>query len=60
MRSVAVYPPHKIRTSFIQLSADNLAEEHLCCTLSGGKNEAGVAARKAWLRERFREGLLPD
>jgi ribosomal protein S18 acetylase RimI-like enzyme len=43
--------------TIIDLTLDNLDQEHICCALSGGTNDGGVAAKKAWLRERLQEGL---
>ncbi|MEN0064877.1 MAG: GNAT family N-acetyltransferase [Myxococcota bacterium] len=45
-------------SQFIQLAADDLDSHHLCCALGDKKHEAGVAAKKAWLRERLAEGLV--
>ncbi len=43
---------------YVTLNAENLEAQHLCCALGDPKHRAGVAAKKAWLRERFREGLV--
>lgn len=43
---------------YVTLDAKNLEAQHLCCALGDPKHRAGVAAKKAWLRERFREGLV--
>lgn len=43
---------------FVTLTADNLDQHHLCCALGDPKHAAGVADKKAWLRERFGEGLV--
>lgn len=41
---------------FINLNGDNIAEEHLCCAIADKKHQAGVSAKKAWLRDRITEG----
>lgn len=41
---------------FINLTADNIEKEHLCCAIADKKHQAGVAAKKQWLKERFAEG----
>lgn len=41
---------------FINLTEDNLAQEHLCCIIRSKKPHPGVEAKRAWLRERLREG----
>lgn len=43
---------------WVTLDAENLEGQHLCCALGDPKHRAGVEAKKAWLRERFREGLV--
>ena len=42
--------------SFINLTEENLAQEHLCCIIRSKKPHPGVEAKRAWLRERLREG----
>ncbi len=42
--------------AFIDLTCENIAGEHLCCAIADKKHQAGVAAKKAWLRERLPEG----
>ncbi len=46
------------KPSYVDLTPDNLADHHLCCALGDPKHEAGVAAKKAWLKRRFKEGLV--
>lgn len=41
---------------FINLTDDNLDEEHLCCALADKKHQAGVSAKKQWLRKQLAEG----
>ncbi|MCI8609508.1 MAG: GNAT family N-acetyltransferase [Firmicutes bacterium] len=41
---------------FINLTDDNLNQEHLCCAIADKKHQAGVAVKKQWLRERIAEG----
>ena len=41
----------------IQVTADNLDKEHICCALASDKDPQ-VLAKKAWLSERFAEGLV--
>ncbi len=42
--------------NFIMLNAENLSDEHVCCAIADKKHQAGVAAKKAWLAERLKEG----
>jgi len=39
---------------FIRVTEENIGKEHICCAMSGAQSEA----KKAWLRERFAEGLV--
>lgn len=41
---------------FINLSPENLADEHLCCIIRSRKIHAGIEAKKAWLADRIKEG----
>ena len=41
---------------FINLTEENLAQEHLCCIIRSRKPHPGVEAKRAWLRERLQEG----
>ena len=41
---------------FLNLTEENLDREHLCCIIRSRKPHPGVEAKRAWLRERLREG----
>ena len=41
---------------FLNLTEENLDREHLCCIIRSKKPHLGVEAKRAWLRERLREG----
>lgn len=42
----------------ITVGPENLEREHICCAITEKKGERCVALKKAWLRERFNEGLV--
>ncbi len=42
---------------YIRVTNDNLEEEHICCAISNNK-DAQVSSKKAWLSDRFDEGLV--
>ena len=42
--------------NFINLTQENLAEEHLCCIIRTKKQHPGVEAKRRWLAERLSEG----
>lgn len=42
---------------WIRLTEENLEREHICCAIANN-NDVQVASKKAWLRERMREGLV--
>ncbi|EGJ71572.1 hypothetical protein Bcop_1377 [Bacteroides coprosuis DSM 18011] len=42
---------------FIQLTADNIEQEHICCALASKNSNIGVSAKKEWLSNQFKEGL---
>lgn len=41
----------------IKITNDNLEKEHICCAISNNK-DVQVMSKKAWLKERFDEGLV--
>ncbi|MBS7008828.1 GNAT family N-acetyltransferase [Anaerostipes sp.] len=41
---------------FINLSEENLSNEHLCCIIRSRKTHPGIEAKRQWLSERLREG----
>jgi hypothetical protein len=41
---------------FVNLTAENLADEHLCCIIRSKKPHPGVEAKRQWLSERLKEG----
>lgn len=47
---------HEMSNEYINLTLDNLADEHLCCAIADKKHQYGVDINKAWLAERIPEG----
>lgn len=46
----------KVDNQFINLTAGNLADEHICCVIRSKKRHPGIEAKKQWLLERLSEG----
>ena len=42
---------------YIRLTKENLEKEHICCAISND-GDIQVSSKKAWLKERFDEGLV--
>lgn len=42
---------------YIRVTAENLAREHICCAISKN-DDVQVASKKAWLADRFADGLV--
>ncbi|WP_070000736.1 YoaP domain-containing protein [Cellulosilyticum sp. I15G10I2] len=42
----------------ITVNHSNIDTEHICCAISDKKGENCVSSKKAWLKERFSEGLV--
>lgn len=42
---------------YIRVTKENLETEHICCAISNNK-DIQVSSKKAWLSERFKEGLV--
>jgi GNAT superfamily N-acetyltransferase len=43
-------------TDFVNLTAENLGNEHLCCIIRSKKPHQGVEAKRQWLSDRLKEG----
>jgi ribosomal protein S18 acetylase RimI-like enzyme len=43
-------------TDYVNLTAENLSNEHLCCIIRSKKLHPGVEAKRKWLSERLKEG----
>lgn len=41
---------------YINLTLDNIDNEHLCCAIGDPKHQAGVNSKKEWLKDRIKEG----
>lgn len=42
---------------YIQVTKDNIENEHICCAISNN-NDVQVSSKKSWLSERFDDGLV--
>lgn len=45
-----------METCFVNLTSENLSNEHLCCIIRSRKPHPGVEAKRAWLAQRIKEG----
>ena len=45
-----------MNNDFVNLTPENLADEHLCCIIRSKKPHQGVEAKRQWLSERLKEG----
>lgn len=45
-----------MNTDFVNLTAENLANEHLCCIIRSKKLHQGIEAKRKWLSDRLKEG----
>jgi ribosomal protein S18 acetylase RimI-like enzyme len=43
---------------FINLTTENLADEHLCCIIRSKKSHLGIEAKREWLFDRLKEGHI--
>ncbi|MGM7634306.1 GNAT family N-acetyltransferase [Bacillus sp. Hm123] len=44
--------------SFIQITKNNIEDEHICCALGAKQYASAVTEKKQWLLERMEEGLV--
>ena len=42
---------------YIRVTKENIEKEHICCAISNN-NDIQVSSKKAWLKERFNDGLV--
>lgn len=42
---------------YIKVTSENIENEHICCAISKN-NDIQVSSKKAWLKERFDDGLV--
>ena len=42
---------------YIRVTSENIGQEHICCAISDNK-DLQVSSKKAWLQERFADGLV--
>ncbi|RHJ91085.1 N-acetyltransferase [Parabacteroides bouchesdurhonensis] len=45
-----------MNTDFINLTTENLVDEHLCCIIRSKKPHQGIEAKRQWLDDRLKEG----
>lgn len=45
-----------MNTEFVNLTPENLMNEHLCCIIRSKKVHPGIEAKRQWLSERLMEG----
>ena len=43
--------------NIINLTSENIDQEHICCAIVDKKNQEGVRLKKDWMKARFEEGL---
>jgi hypothetical protein len=43
---------------YISVNEGNVESEHICCAIADKKGETCVSSKKAWLKERFKDGLV--
>mgnify|MGYP006970856268 FL=1 len=41
---------------YINLTLDNIDDEHICCAIGDKKHQAGVDSKKEWIKSKLKEG----
>ena len=41
---------------YINLSLENIDEEHICCAIGDSKHQAGVDNKKEWIKSKLKDG----
>lgn len=47
-----------METEFVNLTSENLEDEHLCCIIRTKKKHPGAEAKRRWLADRLKEGHI--
>ncbi|MBF4692470.1 N-acetyltransferase [Fusibacter ferrireducens] len=47
-----------MNTALVTVDLNNIDTEHICCAISEKKGENCVGSKKAWLKERFEDGMV--
>ena len=45
-----------MKNDFINLTEENVSDEHLCCIIRSRKSHPGITAKREWLSDRLKEG----
>jgi len=45
-----------MNTDFVNITTENLVNEHLCCIIRSKKSHQGIEAKRQWLSDRLHEG----
>lgn len=54
--TVSQLQSRKEEPCYINLTCDNLDQEHICCAISDKKHQEGVILKKTWLKEQLQQG----
>ena len=46
----------EMKNDFINLTEENVSDEHLCCIIRSRKPHSGISAKREWLSDRLKEG----
>lgn len=45
-----------MKNEYINLTLENINDEHICCAIGNPKHQDGVSHKKEWLKQRIKEG----
>ena len=43
---------------YINLTDDNINEEHICCAIEDPKHQYGVNCKKEWIKNKLKDGYI--
>jgi len=43
---------------YINLTLENIDEEHICCAIGDKKHQAGVDSKKEWIKSKLKDGHI--
>ena len=43
---------------YINLTLENIDDEHICCAIGDKKHQAGVDSKKEWIKSKLKDGHI--
>ena len=47
-----------VMNEYINLTLDNIDDEHICCAIGDKKHQSGVDSKKEWIKSKLKDGHI--